>query len=200
MATEAPLNVGTPGSVTGSWNSERKVALIQADAKWCRAAVTPGSSGTANFKVCSVNREGIDCCVKSTHHDVLERKKGVVRLDVTDDVGVLLIVVPASGPAVKQTSCFSRPMLRLSSYPPELLCLGRWEALLELRLRPVVWRILLEEYEGSLVIYQVGAGKPASKPPPEPIKAEALGGNHVRISLVLRGGKKSLWAISLPLS
>ena len=67
-------------------------------------------------------------------------------------------------------------MICLSSYPPELLRLGRWEALLELRLRPVVWRIILKEYEGSLVIYQAGAGKQAGKPPPEPIKAEAVGG------------------------
>ena len=91
-------------------------------------------------------------------------------------------------------------MLRLSSYPPELLRLGRWEALLELRLCPVVWRILLEEYEESLVIYQVGAGKPASTPPPEPIKAEALGGEPRPHLPRIEGGKKSLWAISLPLS
>ena len=85
------------------------MAVIQADAKWCRAAVTPGSSGTADFNVCSVNREGIDCCVKSTHHDVLGRKKGVVRLDVTDAVGVFLIVVPVSGQLSNRSAVFQGP-------------------------------------------------------------------------------------------
>ena len=79
-------------------------------------------------------------------------------------------------------------MLRLSSYPQELLRLGRWEALLELRLRPVVWRLLLEEYEGSLVIYQVGAGKP----PPEPIKAEASGVGPRPHPPRMEGGKMNL--------
>ena len=116
-----------------------------------------------------------------------------MRLDVTDAVGVLLIVVPVSGPAVKQTSCFSRPMLRLSSYPPELLRLGRWEALLELRLRPVTWRIILEEYEGSLVIYKAGLGKPL----PEPIKAEAVGvGLHPPPRSQRGGGWRGAYGIS----
>ena len=72
-AGDAPLDAGTPGGVAEAWNSEQKVALPHANSKWCRAPIASGTSGTADFKVCSV--EG---CVKTTHQDVgAERKKTV---------------------------------------------------------------------------------------------------------------------------
>ena len=87
------------------------------------------------------------------------------RLELDDEVGILLIVVPVSGPGVKQTSCFSRPMPRLSTYPSELRRLGRWEPILGLRLRPATWRIILDEYDDGIVAYQAGDTK---RPPQSP--------------------------------
>ena len=62
---DAPLYAGTPGVVDDAWSSEQKVSLLQANPKWCRAPIASGTSGTPDFKVCSV--EG---CVKTAHQDV----------------------------------------------------------------------------------------------------------------------------------
>ena len=131
--------------------------LIEADPKWCRTAINAANQ-TVDFKVCSVNREGADCCVKTIHQDMVG-KKSVVRLDVADGVGIVVIVCLVYGTSVKYTSCFSRPLLRLSCYPQEILRLRWWEPLLDFRLRPATWRIILKEYEGAIGIYNAGLGK-----------------------------------------
>ena len=41
-AGDAPLDAGTPGVVADAWNSERKVSLLQANPKWCRAPIASG--------------------------------------------------------------------------------------------------------------------------------------------------------------
>ena len=88
------------------------------------------------------------------------------QLELDDEGGILLIVIPVSGPGVKQTSCFSRPVLRIITYPSELRRLGRWEPILGLRLRPATWRIILDEYDVGIQSYQAGD----TKRPPKPLK------------------------------
>ena len=169
-AGHATLDPGTPDAVASAWNSSRKVEVLQASAKWCRAPLSRGNVATGDFRICTV--EG---CLKTTHHDTGKGgKKTVVRMELSDKLGTILIVCPVTTSAVKQTSCFSRPCLHLSTYPPELFRLGRWEAILGLRLVPSAWRVIMEAYAAAMEAYRTarmaGELKPPSgdvKPPPE---------------------------------
>ena len=165
------LSAGTPAAVAQAWNTPKRVNLIRGTDDWCRAAVTT-TMKSADFTACTLLCAGKpDGCPKSTHAGV-GVKGGVLRLDLTDKVGTLVIVCPVSGSGVKQTACFSRPTLRLSGYPAAPLKAGRWEPLLEMRYRPIVWRVLLEEFERAMEKAKAGRDR---KPPPFPLDV-ATGG------------------------
>ena len=169
------LSAGTPAVVEQAWNSSKQVNVILGSDEWCLAAVTT-TMRTGDFTACTLGRRGThDGCPKTTHAVVGGRgKTSVLRLDVADPKGMLVIVTPVSRAAVKQTACFSRPTLRLSAYPAELLAAGRWKPLLDLWFRPLVWRVLFEAFDRGNAAYEEGGSRKSPpgerrasvKPPP----------------------------------
>ena len=71
------------------------------------------------------------------------------RLEQTDPEGMFAIQVPVVSNATVQRSVFSRPTLGLSALPSLFRRLNRQELLLQIGLRPVVWKYLLEGYPGE---------------------------------------------------
>ena len=86
-------------------------------------------------------------CTKTTHMD-MAGKEPIKRFRVEDSIGVYVIVCPVSSASVAQTSCFSQPTFLVSQFPSHLRSLRRHELLLTFRFRPLVWKLLLEEYPG----------------------------------------------------
>jgi hypothetical protein len=163
------LSAGTPAAVEQAWNASKKVNLMLGSGEWCLAAVTT-TMRSDDFTACTLGRGGTpDGCPKTTHALVGGKgKTPVLRLDVADSTGMLVIVCPVSRAGVKQTACFSRPTLRLSTCAAELREGNRWEALLGMRFRPLVWRVLLEAAGEGCATQGGGMDQ---KPPPAAVKA-----------------------------
>ena len=111
----------------------------------CLSAADQGM-GRGEFRPCigvkeECAEEGDLVCAKSTYYDV---KGAPLKLRLKDTVpGKTLTILSPQG-SMSQNVCFSRSLLHLSLFPPSWIIEGRHLLLLEIKLRPRVWKYLAE--------------------------------------------------------
>ena len=119
------VEVGTPTSVVGGWNSDREVSMVRVDLeRMCLGKIKEVKKGEGlqcDFRACTLlrmNLSGIGderACKKFTH--LVEGGGGREQFDVKDPDGVFAIAIPTTGPHIVQQGIFSRPVFRVSDFP-----------------------------------------------------------------------------------
>lgn len=177
----------TPEGVTGGWNKDQKVKMVELSELLCLATTSTNKADSLlDFKACTLPRAGISeadggapigqQCSKGVHRDGVKTKRH--RLELDDPEGTFAIEAPVSRSSVTQKSCFSRPMFKLSEFPRGLRQQGRHNLLLQIEAFPRTLRCLIKGYPGEHAMLQMSVSVPSPRKFKTPERSQEGGGRE----------------------
>lgn len=137
------VEAGMPSSTVLAWNSVKLVSLIEiCEADCCGTAIGATKVSALDVKASVLPLEGEEACVFAAH-----RLKSAPRIRFSEGWFDLAIPVPMSTTG-KPVQVLSRPLLTRD----DLYYMGPgsvgFNRLLEIKLEPMIWKVLLEHFPG----------------------------------------------------